>query len=63
MTRWAKYSPGCRWQSVTTPSFQLFQGRPLVWNLAGGYRRDVNGIEPVLKLHRTTAQIQNIYQP
>lgn len=44
--------------------FSAFQGRPLVWNLAGGYQRDVNGgIEPVLKLHRTTAQIQNIYQP
>jgi acetoin utilization deacetylase AcuC-like enzyme len=43
--------------------FSAFQGRPLVWNLAGGYQRDANGgIEPVLKLHRTTAQIQNIYQ-
>lgn len=41
--------------------FSAFQGRPLVWNLAGGYQRDVNrGIEPVLKLHRTTAQIQGI---
>ncbi|MBC7435077.1 MAG: hypothetical protein H7332_03290 [Bdellovibrionales bacterium] len=28
---------------------------PLVWNLAGGYQRDVKGtIEPVLKLHRNT---------
>ncbi len=44
--------------------FSAFQGRPLVWNLAGGYQRDANGgIEPVLKLHRATAQIQNIYQP
>ena len=43
--------------------FSAFQGRPLVWNLAGGYQRDANGgIEPVLKLHRATAQIQNIYQ-
>jgi len=44
--------------------FQAFQGRPLVWNLAGGYQRDAaGGIEPVLKLHRATAQIQNIDQP
>ena len=44
--------------------FAAFKGRPLVWNLAGGYQRDVNGgIEPVLKLHRATAVIQNIYQP
>lgn len=44
--------------------FAAFQGKPLVWNLAGGYQRDANGgIEPVLKLHRATAQIQNIYQP
>lgn len=44
--------------------FAAFQGRPLVWNLAGGYQRDANGgIEPVLKLHRATAQIQNIHQP
>jgi acetoin utilization deacetylase AcuC-like enzyme len=43
--------------------FAAFQGKPLVWNLAGGYQRDANGgIEPVLKLHRRTAQIQNIYQ-
>jgi acetoin utilization deacetylase AcuC-like enzyme len=28
---------------------------PLVWNLAGGYRRDdKGGIEPVLALHRNT---------
>jgi acetoin utilization deacetylase AcuC-like enzyme len=33
-------------------------GQPMVWNLAGGYQRDVNGsIEPVLKLHRKTAQV------
>ena len=44
--------------------FAAFKGRPLVWNLAGGYQRDVNGgIEPVLKLHRTTEKIQTIYQP
>ena len=43
--------------------FAAFKGKPLVWNLAGGYQRDANGgIEPVLKLHRTTALIQNIYQ-
>jgi acetoin utilization deacetylase AcuC-like enzyme len=43
--------------------FSAFQGRPLVWNLAGGYQRDEHGgIEPVLKLHRTTAKIQNHYQ-
>lgn len=43
--------------------FKAFQGRPLVWSLAGGYQRDLNGgIEPVLKIHRTTAVIQNIYQ-
>lgn len=43
--------------------FKAFQGRALVWNLAGGYQRDLNGgIEPVLKIHRTTAVIQNIYQ-
>ncbi len=30
---------------------------PVVWNLAGGYQRDVNGtIEPVLALHRQTMQ-------
>jgi acetoin utilization deacetylase AcuC-like enzyme len=32
-------------------------GLPLVWNLAGGYRRDAAGtIEPVLALHRQTIQ-------
>ncbi|MEO8121152.1 MAG: hypothetical protein ABI606_17745, partial [Rhodoferax sp.] len=36
--------------------FRAFKGRPLVWNLAGGYQRDVTGsIEPVLQLHRNTA--------
>jgi acetoin utilization deacetylase AcuC-like enzyme len=36
--------------------FRAFQGRPLVWNLAGGYQRDAAGsIEPVLQLHRNTA--------
>lgn len=36
--------------------FKAFHGRPLVWNLAGGYQRDVNGgIDPVLRLHRNTA--------
>lgn len=30
-------------------------GRPLVWNLAGGYQTDANGgIAPVLRLHRNT---------
>lgn len=30
-------------------------GIPCVWNLAGGYRRDINGsISPVLDLHRNT---------
>lgn len=44
--------------------FEAFKGLPLVWNLAGGYQRDAaGGIEPVLKLHRATAEIQNIYQP
>jgi acetoin utilization deacetylase AcuC-like enzyme len=44
--------------------FASFKGRPLVWNLAGSYQRDVNGgIEPVLKLHRTTVEIQTIDQP
>lgn len=33
-----------------------------MWNLAGGYQRDADGgIEPVLKLHRTTAQVQGVY--
>jgi acetoin utilization deacetylase AcuC-like enzyme len=42
--------------------FKAFQGRALVWNLAGGYQRDADGgIEPVLKLHRTTAQVQSVY--
>ena len=36
--------------------FRAFKGRPLVWNLAGGYQRDATGcIEPVLQLHRNTA--------
>ena len=36
--------------------FRAFRGHPLVWNLAGGYQRDVAGsIEPVLQLHRNTA--------
>ncbi len=36
--------------------FRSFRGKPLVWNLAGGYQRDVaETIEPVLKLHRNTA--------
>lgn len=36
--------------------FRAFRGRPLVWNLAGGYQRDAIGsIEPVLQLHRNTA--------
>lgn len=31
---------------------------PLVWNLAGGYQKDIDGtIEPVLKCHRNTMQI------
>jgi acetoin utilization deacetylase AcuC-like enzyme len=35
--------------------FSSFRGRPLVWNLAGGYQRDADGgIKPVLKLHRNT---------
>lgn len=43
--------------------FEAFAGRPLVWNLAGGYQRDANGgIEPVLKLHRNTLQVQLIHQ-
>ena len=38
--------------------FAAFRGRPLVWNLAGGYQRDVNGgIAPVLKLHRPTVAL------
>lgn len=37
--------------------FQSFKGKPLVWNLAGGYQRDAAGtIEPVLALHRNTVQ-------
>lgn len=36
--------------------FEAFAGRPLVWNLAGGYQRDASGsIEPVLRIHRATA--------
>lgn len=43
--------------------FSAFRGRPLVWNLAGGYQRDANGgIDPVLKLHRATAQIHKLYE-
>lgn len=35
--------------------FHALRGRPLVWNLAGGYQKDAAGsIEPVLKLHRNT---------
>lgn len=37
--------------------FQSFKGKPLVWNLAGGYQRNAAGsIEPVLALHRNTVQ-------
>lgn len=37
--------------------FESFQGKPLVWNLAGGYQKDAAGsIEPVLALHRNTVQ-------
>jgi acetoin utilization deacetylase AcuC-like enzyme len=40
--------------------FEAFKGRPLVWNLAGGYQRDKRGgIEPVLRLHRHTMKAQN----
>lgn len=36
--------------------FRAFKGRPLVWNLAGGYQRDAGGsIKSVLQLHRNTA--------
>ncbi len=36
--------------------FRALKGHPLVWNLAGGYQRDVaETIEPVLQLHRNTA--------
>jgi acetoin utilization deacetylase AcuC-like enzyme len=43
--------------------FQAFQGKPLVWNLAGGYQRDsAGGIEPVLRLHRNTVQALRVYQ-
>ena len=36
--------------------FECFNGKPLAWNLAGGYARDEAGtIEPVLRLHRNTA--------
>jgi acetoin utilization deacetylase AcuC-like enzyme len=31
-------------------------GLPVAWNLAGGYQRDANGIEPVLAIHRRTVQ-------
>lgn len=35
----------------------VYHGTPIVWNLAGGYKRDENGsIEPVLKLHRQTVE-------
>jgi len=44
--------------------FKAFQGKALVWNLAGGYQRDANGgIEPVLKLHRNTVVAQLVHQP
>lgn len=37
--------------------FTAFQGKALVWNLAGGYQRDKTGsIAPVLELHRQTMQ-------
>ena len=37
--------------------FESFKGKPLVWNLAGGYQKDASGgIEPVLALHRNTVQ-------
>lgn len=37
-------------------AFESFKGKPLAWNLAGGYQRDLDGgIEPVLKIHRGTA--------
>lgn len=36
--------------------FRALKGHPLVWNLAGGYQRDIDGsIEPILQLHRNTA--------
>lgn len=35
--------------------FRALWGRPLVWNLAGGYQVDFRGrIDPVLRLHRNT---------
>lgn len=35
----------------------VYHGTPIVWNLAGGYKRDESGsIEPVLKLHRQTVE-------
>ena len=35
--------------------FRGFKHRPLVWNLAGGYQRDMDGsLAPVLRLHRHT---------
>ena len=37
--------------------FKGFAGKPLVWNLAGGYQRSLDGsIEPVLALHRNTVR-------
>lgn len=37
--------------------FQAFKDKPLCWNLAGGYQRDLNGsISPVLEIHRNTAK-------
>ena len=43
--------------------FEAFAGRPLVWNLAGGYQRDASGgIEPVLRLHRNTVMAQRVHQ-
>ena len=36
--------------------FEAFKGKPLAWNLAGGYQTDAAGtIKPVLDLHRMTA--------
>lgn len=37
--------------------FQHFKGRPLAWNLAGGYQVDADGgIRTILRLHRNTAK-------
>lgn len=44
--------------------FKAFRGRPLAWNLAGGYQRDANGgIAPALMLHRNILEVQRDYQP